>query len=254
MLEELKKSVMEANKELGEHGLVTLTWGNCSAFDKDSGYVVIKPSGVPYAELTPKDMVVVDLDGNVIEGVLKPSSDTPTHLYIYKHFPKIKAIVHTHSTFACAWAQAGKDLPVYGTTHADSFHGPVPCTRQLTPEETVNDYELNTGKLIVETFKSRDYVVTPGVLVRNHGPFVWGATLKEAVENAIVLELICHMAVATLTINPEAETLPKHIIDKHYYRKHGVNAYYGQDKNVASTTSRTTKATKPAKKSKKEIK
>ncbi|MCD8204095.1 MAG: L-ribulose-5-phosphate 4-epimerase AraD [Coprobacillus sp.] len=232
MLEELKREVLEANKSLGEHGLVTLTWGNCSAYDKDSGYVVIKPSGVPYADLTIKDMVVIDLDGKVIEGSLKPSSDTPTHLYIYKHFKKITAVVHTHSTFACAWAQAGKDLPVYGTTHADSFHGSVPCTRQLTPEEVKTDYELNTGKVIVETFKSRDYLVTPGCFVRSHGPFVWGQTLKEAVENAIVLELISHMGVATLSINKDAETLPKHIIDKHYYRKHGVNAYYGQDKGV----------------------
>lgn len=230
MLEELKELVCKQNKALKEHGLVTLTWGNVSALDRDSGLVVIKPSGVGYGDMSPKDMVVVDLNGEVIEGCLRPSSDTPTHLYLYRAFHDIGGIVHTHSTFATAWAQSGQDIPVYGTTHADAFYGDIPCTRSLTDGEVCGDYELNTGRVIAESFSDRDYAATPAVLVRSHAPFVWGRTCREAVENAVTLEEIAKMAYITRGINPYVKKTDGYLINKHYQRKHGKDAYYGQKK------------------------
>lgn len=230
MLEELKNQVCEANLELPRRGLVTYTWGNASGIDREKGLVVIKPSGVAYEELTPDKLVVVDLDGNVVEGTLNPSSDTKTHLALYRAFSQIGGVVHTHSTHAAAFAQARRDLPAFGTTHADYFYGPVPCTRVLTPQETEEDYEANTGKVIIETFAQRalDPVAVPGVLCACHGPFTWGKTAGEAVYHAAVLEEIAKMALFTLTIDPAAQAAPQHILDKHYLRKHGPNAYYGQ--------------------------
>ncbi len=232
MLEELKAEVLRAHQEFVKKGLVTLTWGNCSAIDRQRGYIVIKPSGVDYDKLVLRDLVVVDLNGKVVEGNLVPSSDTATHLYIYKHFPNIGSIIHTHSVYATSWAQSGLDLPLYGTTHADAFNGPVPNTRNLTPEEVKENYELNTGKLIVETFEERnlDYEAIPGVLVRNHGPFVWGPNVNAALENAITLETISKMALMTRLINPDAPSAPSDLLEKHYKRKHGKDAYYGQKK------------------------
>ena len=232
MLEELKKKVYEANMELPKYGLVTFTWGNVSAIDRESGLFVIKPSGVPYEELTPDDMVVLDLNGNKVEGKYNPSSDTPTHLELYKAFPEIGGVVHTHSSWATSWAQAGRSIPCYGTTHADYIYGEVPCLRVLTKEEIDEAYETNTGLLIVEEFKKRNLDVTavPAVLCKNHGPFSWGKDASEAVHNAVVLEEVAKMAARAEMINPQVEPAPQELQDKHYYRKHGANAYYGQGK------------------------
>ena len=230
MLEELKKKVYEANMLLPKYGLVTFTWGNVSAIDRETGYFVIKPSGVDYEIMKPEDMVVMDLEGNRVEGRYKPSSDTPTHLELYKAFPALGGVVHTHSTHAVAWAQARRDIPAFGTTHADYFYGPVPCARELTPEEIEEDYEKNTGKVIIETFRTRgiDPVHVPGVLCASHGPFTWGKDAAQAVYHAVVLEEVARMAVLTLTIDPDAQPAPQHVLDKHFMRKHGPNAYYGQ--------------------------
>lgn len=230
MLEDLKQYVFEQNLRLVKNNLVVLTWGNVSAIDREKNLVVIKPSGVSYDEMKAEDMVVVDLDGNVVEGDYRPSSDTATHIELYKQFPNIGGVVHTHSTFAVSWAQAGKDIPPYGTTHADAFYGPVPCARSLTKEEINDAYELNTGKVIVETFKDRDYEAIPAVIVRNHGPFTWGKTASKAVENAITLEEVAKMAFITKSINPNVDNVDQYLLDKHYFRKHGKNAYYGQEK------------------------
>lgn len=232
MVEELKKRVYRENLKLVKYGLVVLTWGNVSGVDRDKGLMVIKPSGVPYSELKAEDMVVVDLiDGRVVEGKRRPSSDTATHLYLYRAFPELRGIVHTHSINATAWAQAGEEIPVYGTTHADAFYGDIPCTRALTEEEIRSAYELNTGKVIEERFKDRDYKAVPGVLVKKHGPFTWGETAEKAVENAVTLEAIAEMAIKTRFISPNAERAEQFLLDKHYFRKHGKNAYYGQKTN-----------------------
>ncbi len=228
MLENLKELVCDANLRLPAHGLVTFTWGNVSAIDRETGYVVIKPSGVEYDELTPDKMVVVDLDGNVIEGDLNPSSDTPTHVYLYRQFESIGGIVHTHSTHATAFAQARMPIEAYGTTHADYFYGAIPCTRELTAVETRDNYETNTGKVIAEAFKLLKPEAIPGVVVANHGPFAWGKDAAEAVHNAVVLEEVAKMAILMKTINPDSSPINKYILDKHYNRKHGANAYYGQ--------------------------
>lgn len=228
MLENLKELVCNANLRLPAHGLVTFTWGNVSAIDRETGYVVIKPSGVEYDELTPDKMVVVDLDGNVIEGELNPSSDTPTHVYLYRQFENIGGIVHTHSTHATAFAQARMPIEAYGTTHADYFYGAIPCTRELTAVETRDNYEVNTGKVIAEAFKLLKPEAIPGVVVANHGPFAWGKDASEAVHNAVVLEEVAKMAILMKTINPDSDPINKYILDKHYNRKHGANAYYGQ--------------------------
>ena len=230
MLEQLKKEVYEANMELPKRGLITYTWGNVSGIDRESGYFVIKPSGVDYDKLSPEDMVVVDLEGNVVEGKYKPSSDTPTHLELYKKYPEIGGVVHTHSPNATAWAQAGRSIPLYGTTHADYFFGSIPCARSLTKEEIEGDYEKNTGLVIIETFESQGLnpMYTPGVLCTNHGPFTWGKDAAEAVHNAVVLEEVAKMSTATELINPKVHQAPDTIRDKHFFRKHGANAYYGQ--------------------------
>ena len=229
MLEELKQEVLEANLQLPEYGLVTFTWGNVSGICRERNLVVIKPSGVSYEDMKAEDMVVVDLDGNVVEGDLKPSSDTPTHLELYKAFPDLGGIVHTHSRWATSFAQAGIALPALGTTHADTFYGDVPITRLLTSEEIKGEYEKETGTVIIECFKDMDPMDIPGVLVHSHGPFSWGKDAKEAVHNAVVLEEVAFMAYHTLQLNPEAACISQEILDKHYYRKHGANAYYGQD-------------------------
>ncbi|MBO4846751.1 MAG: L-ribulose-5-phosphate 4-epimerase [Lachnospiraceae bacterium] len=231
MLEELKERVYEANMLLPKHGLVTFTWGNVSGMDADSGLFVIKPSGVDYEVMTPDDMVVMDLDGNKIEGDYNPSSDTPTHLELYKAFPEIGGIVHTHSSYATSFAQAGRDIPCYGTTHADYIYGPVPCFRCLTKGEIEDAYEANTGHLIVNEFIRRDLDVmsVPACLCKNHGPFIWGKDCMDAVHNAVVLEEVAKMAMWTELINPQVKTAPQELMDKHYYRKHGANAYYGQN-------------------------
>ena len=230
MLEQLKKEVYEANMELPKRGLITYTWGNASGIDRESGYFVIKPSGVDYDKLSPEDMVVVDLEGNVVEGKYRPSSDTPTHLELYKKYPEIGGVVHTHSPNATAWAQAGRSIPLYGTTHADYFFGSIPCARSLTKEEIEGDYEKNTGLVIIETFESQGLnpMYTPGVLCTNHGPFTWGKDAAEAVHNAVVLEEVAKMSTATELINPKVHQAPDTIRDKHFFRKHGENAYYGQ--------------------------
>lgn len=228
MLEELRKEVCKANLELVEHGLVIFTWGNVSGIDREKGLVVIKPSGVSYDNMKPEDMVVVDLTtGNVVEGNLKPSSDTPTHLALYRAFPEIGGVVHTHSTYATAWSQAGIDLPNIGTTHADYFHDAVPCTRDMTEAEVKGEYELETGNVIVERFENINPVHTPGVLVKNHGPFAWGKTPAEAVHNAVVLEQVAKMANIAYSVNPNLTMNPL-LVEKHFSRKHGPNAYYGQ--------------------------
>ncbi len=231
MLEELKKIVCEANLELPRYGLVTFTWGNVSQIDRESGLFVIKPSGVDYDKLTPDDMVVMDLNGNRVEGHYKPSSDTPTHLELYKAFPEIGGVVHTHSSYATSWAQAGRDIPCYGTTHADYIYGAVPCLRCLTKEEIDEAYETNTGLLIVDYFRKtgRDILGVPAALCKNHGPFTWGKDAAEAVHNAVVLEEVAKMAYRCETINPKVAPAPQELQDKHYYRKHGANAYYGQN-------------------------
>lgn len=230
MLEQLKKEVYEANMLLPKYGLVTFTWGNVSGIDREKGLFVIKPSGVEYDKLTPEDMVVVDLEGNKVEGKYNPSSDTATHVVLYNEFPEIGGVVHTHSSWATSWAQAGRDIPCYGTTHADYIYGAVPCTRGLTQEEIDEAYEKNTGNVIVEEFENRgiDYNAVPAVLCKNHGPFTWGKDAHEAVHNAVVLDEVAKMAARTETVNPETGATPQMLQDKHYYRKHGANAYYGQ--------------------------
>jgi L-ribulose-5-phosphate 4-epimerase len=228
MLEQLKQEVYEANMELVEKGMVIYTWGNVSGIDREKGLVVIKPSGVDYATMTADDMVVLDLDGNVVEGKWKPSSDTPTHLVLYKTYPEIGGVVHTHSTWAVTFAQAGMDIPALGTTHADYFYGDIPCTRSLTEQEIEEAYELNTGNVIVETIGDRDVMAIPGIVCKNHGPFAWGKTPAGSVYNAVVLDKVAEMAYKTMTLNPNWEREPQYLLDKHYLRKHGANAYYGQ--------------------------
>lgn len=230
MLEELKRTVYEANMELPRYGLVTFTWGNVSGIDRKSGLFVIKPSGVDYEKLTPDDMVVMDLNGNRVEGKYKPSSDTATHIEIYKAFLEVGGIVHTHSSYATSWAQAGRGIPCYGTTHADYIYGEIPCLRCLTAEEIEDAYEENTGHLIVNEFMrmDRDPMAVPAVLCKNHGPFAWGKDAEEAVHNAVVLEEVAKMAYRAELINPQIQPAPQALQDKHYYRKHGANAYYGQ--------------------------
>ena len=227
MLAELKRAVYLANMQLVYHDLVIFTWGNVSGIDREKGLLVIKPSGVEYDAMTADDMVVTDLEGRVVEGNLKPSSDTPTHIELYKAFPAIGGIVHTHSPWATAWAQAGRPIPALGTTHADYFYGDVPCTRPLTKEEVESAYEVETGKVIVETFRNLDPLAVPGVIVANHAPFTWGENPAKAVHNARVLEEVAKMAFHTLQLNPQA-SLDSFLLDKHYLRKHGKNAYYGQ--------------------------
>ncbi|WP_144552601.1 L-ribulose-5-phosphate 4-epimerase [Bacillus sp. X1(2014)] len=230
MLERLKKDVLEANLHLPKHGLVTFTWGNVSGIDRQTGLVVIKPSGVPYDELHIDDLVVLDLDGKIVEGTLRPSSDTPTHLALYRAFPQIGGIVHTHSPWATSWAQAGRRIPALGTTHADYFYGEIPCTRTLTEEEIERGYELETGNVIIETFEKEglDPVAMPGILLSGHAPFSWGKNAKQAVHNAVVLEEVAKMALNTFMLNPQIKEIDQFLLDKHYLRKHGVNAYYGQ--------------------------
>lgn len=236
MLEELKQTVYEENLKLVEYGLVVLTWGNVSAIDREKGLFVIKPSGVSYNTMKPQDMVVVDLNGNKVEGELNPSSDTPTHLELYRKFKDVGGIVHTHSSWGCSWAQAGRDVPAYGTTHADFTNGSVPCTRGLTKQEVQDVYELNTGKVIVEEFAKRgiDPMECPAVLVHRHGPFAWGKDAHKAVENALILEQVCKMAHRTEKIASLSDDsnigIEDYLLDKHYQRKHGKNAYYGQNK------------------------
>lgn len=231
MLEALKKRVYEANMELPRRGLVTYTWGNVSEIDRESGYFVIKPSGVDYDVLKPEDMVVMDLSGKRMEGRYKPSSDTDTHIELYKKYEEIGGIVHTHSPEAVAWAQAGRDIPLYGTTHADYFFGEIPCARNLTPEEIEDAYEKHTGRVIIETFEQRGMkpMYTPAVLCANHGPFTWGKDAPEAVHNAVVLEEVAKMARYTEQIHPQVLQAPESIKNKHFYRKHGKDAYYGQE-------------------------
>lgn len=231
MLEQLKQSVFEANMALPRHGLVTFTWGNVSGIDRDAGLVVIKPSGVEYAVMRPEDMVVVDLvTGAVVEGRLKPSSDTATHLVLYCAFPSIGGIVHTHSRHATIWAQAGRDLPATGTTHADYFYGPIPCTRKMTDAEIAGAYEAETGQVIIETFTARrlDPMDIPAVLVHSHGPFAFGRSPDAAVHNAVVLEEVAHMGIFTEMLSPGLPPMQSSLLDRHYLRKHGVGAYYGQ--------------------------
>ena len=236
MLEELKKKVFDANLKLVEYNLVVLTWGNVSAIDRESGLVVIKPSGVPYSAMKAEDMVVMDLNGNKVEGELNPSSDTPTHLELYRCFKEIGGIVHTHSPWACSWAQAGRDVPAYGTTHADFAYGAVPCTRGLSEEEVSGEYELNTGRVIVEEFNKRGInpAEFPAVLVHRHGPFTWGKDESKAVENALILEEVSKMAYQTESVASLSDDsdigIESYLLDKHYLRKHGKNAYYGQTK------------------------
>ena len=230
MLEELKKRVYEANMLLPKYGLVTFTWGNVSEIDRETGYFAIKPSGVEYEKLTPDDMVIMDLQGNKIEGKYNPSSDTATHIEIYKAFEKVGGVVHTHSSYATSWAQAGRSIPCYGTTHADYIYGEVPCVRCLTKEEIDGAYEKDTGVLIVTDFTEnhRDPVAVPGVLCKNHGVFSWGKAAHEAVHNSVVIEEVAKMAFRCELINPDVKPAPQELQDKHYYRKHGANAYYGQ--------------------------
>lgn len=230
MLERLKQDVLEANLELQARGVVVYTWGNVSGIDRERNLIVIKPSGVSYAEMKAEDMAVVDLlSGERVEGRLKPSSDTPTHLELYRRFPTIGGITHTHSKTATAFAQAGLPIPALGTTHADYFYGDIPCTRELTAEEVESAYELNTGKVIAETIGVGDPLSNPGILVRNHGPFAWGKTAAESVYHAVVLETVAEIALSTVLLREDCPRAPHHILDKHYFRKHGANAYYGQN-------------------------
>ena len=229
MLEELKERVLEANLLLPKHGLVTFTWGNVSEIDRASGLVAIKPSGVEYERMKAEDIVIMDLEGKVVEGKLRPSSDAPTHIELYKAFPEVGGIVHTHSEWATSWAQTGLAIPCYGTTHADYFYGSIPCARALTDEEINGEYEKNTGLVIIETFRGLGPVAVPGVLCKNHGPFAWGKDAHEAVHNAVVLEEVAKMAVHTRDILPDADEAPQALKDKHYFRKHGKDAYYGQN-------------------------
>ena len=230
MLEELKQKVYEANMELPRRGLITYTWGNVSGIDREKGLFVIKPSGVDYDVLKPSDMVVMDLEGNKVEGEMNPSSDTATHVELYNAFKEIGGIVHTHSPHATAWAQAGRALPCYGTTHADYFYGEIPCARNLTAEEIEEGYEMNTGRVIIETFQGKNPVYIPAVLCKNHGPFTWGKDAAEAVHNAVVLEEVAKMNFMTEMLDRQVEPAPQWLQDKHFMRKHGPNAYYGQGK------------------------
>jgi L-ribulose-5-phosphate 4-epimerase len=228
MLEPLKQQVCQANLDLAAHGLVTLTWGNVSGISDDRRHVVIKPSGVPYDEMRPEHMVVVDLEGRVVEGRLRPSSDTPTHVLLYQHFSGIGGITHTHSRYATIFAQARVEIPCFGTTHADHFFGPVPVTRPLTEEEVNEAYEINTGRVIIECFGDLDAAAMPAVLVAGHAPFTWGKDVAESVKNAIALEAVADMALGVLRLRPDAPPLESYVLDKHYQRKHGPDAYYGQ--------------------------
>jgi L-ribulose-5-phosphate 4-epimerase len=232
LLEVLKKQVLEANLELPKRNLVIYTWGNVSGIDREQGLIVIKPSGVPYEELKVEDLCVVDLDGNIVEGELNPSSDTATHIALYKAFPEIGGVVHTHSPWCTKWAQAGRTIPAYGTTHADYFYGDIPCTRQLTPLEIANEYEKNTGKVIMETFQDLNPNAIPGVIVYSHGPFNWGKDPLKAVENAVVMEEIAKFAYYTQSLSSEIGSIDDYLLDKHFLRKHGKNAYYGQNQKV----------------------
>jgi len=224
----LRESVLEANLALPRHGLVTFTWGNVSGIDRANGLIAIKPSGVSYEHMRATDIVVLKLDGTQVEGSLRPSSDTPTHLALYQKFPELGGIVHTHSTHATAWAQAGREIPPFGTTHADYFYGAIPCSRFLTRDEVEKDYEHNTGKVIIETIGKREVLAMPGILLSGHAPFAWGKNPDDAVHNAVVLEEVARMAWLTLSLNPSQGPIPGYLLDKHYLRKHGANAYYGQ--------------------------
>ncbi|MFD1408810.1 L-ribulose-5-phosphate 4-epimerase [Kroppenstedtia eburnea] len=228
MLEWLKEAVLEAHLDLPKHRLVTQTWGNVSGIDREQGLVVIKPSGVSYEKLKTQDLVVMDLNGNRVEGELNPSSDTPTHLVLYRHFPQIGGIVHTHSSWATSWAQAGRGIPALGTTHADTFYGEVPCTREMTTAEIQGDYELETGHVIVEAFRDRNPEQVPGVLVHSHAPFSWGKDPRDAVRHAVILEEVAKMAYRSYMLNPLLKPMNPNLLDRHFLRKHGKNAYYGQ--------------------------
>lgn len=232
MLEELKQQVYEANMELPRKGLVTYTWGNVSGIDREKGLFVIKPSGVPYEKMQPSHLVVMDLEGNKVEGDLNPSSDMWTHLELYRAFTEIGGVVHTHSPWATSWAQTGRAIPCYGTTHADYFYGMIPCARSLTEEEIKEDYEKNTGLVIVETFKGQNPDYVPGILCTNHGPFTWGKDAAEAVHNSVVLEEVAKMAYRTEVLKENVKPAPQYLKDKHFFRKHGSNAYYGQTVNL----------------------
>ncbi|MDK3997164.1 L-ribulose-5-phosphate 4-epimerase [Staphylococcus pseudintermedius] len=226
----IKQHVYEANMQLPKNNLVKLTWGNVSVIDRDKGIICIKPSGVPYSKMRPEDMVITDLDGKPFDNQLKPSSDLATHVYLYQHMDNVQSIVHTHSLHAVAYAQAGRDIPAYGTTHADTFYGPIPCTRSLTEAEVATDYELNTGKVIVETFEQRqiDPAAIPAVIVNQHGPFIFGKSLKKAVEHTIILEEVAEMAMKSELLKQDMNEIDRFLLDKHYFRKHGATAYYGQ--------------------------
>lgn len=226
--EQLKEAVLAANLDLPKHGLVTFTWGNVSGIDRELGVVAIKPSGVSYEAMKTSDIVVLDLQGNVVDGSLRPSSDTPTHLALYRQYSDIGGIVHTHSTHATSWAQAGRAIPAFGTTHADYFYGSIPCSRPLTPAEVSEAYELNTGLVIIETIGSGKPLEVPGILVSQHAPFAWGKSADDAVHNAVVLEEVARMALFTVMLAPDRPPVPDHLLDKHYLRKHGAGAYYGQ--------------------------
>lgn len=228
MLQQLKERVLEANLLLPKAGLVTMTWGNASGIDRNEGLMAIKPSGVPYEELKLNDLVVLDLEGNVVEGRLRPSSDMPTHLALYQAFPSIGGVVHTHSPWATIWAQAGKNIPALGTTHADYFYGDIPCSRPMTKAEIQGDYELETGNVIIETFRHVDPMQVPGVLVHCHAPFSWGADPLKAVYHAVVMEEVAKMAYHTFGLNPRIASMDQVLLDRHFLRKHGANAYYGQ--------------------------
>jgi L-ribulose-5-phosphate 4-epimerase len=230
MLNSLREAVLDANLELVRRGLVLYTFGNASGISRDQGLVVIKPSGIPYGSMKPEDLVVVDLDGKIVEGSLRPSSDLPTHLILYRAFQGIEGIAHTHSRAATAWSQAQREIPCFGTTHADYFHGPIPVTKPLRPAEIRNDYEVNTGHAIVKRFKNLDPLHTPAVLVAGHAPFCWGATPAEAAHIAVIVEEIATMSLLTLQANPKAKPISKHLHEKHFFRKHGGTAYYGQKK------------------------
>ena len=230
MLEQLKQEVLEANLSLPKYGLVTFTWGNVSGIDREHGLVVIKPSGVPYEQLKAEQLVVVNLQGDIVEGDLRPSSDTPTHLALYRSFEGIGGVVHTHSSWATSWAQAGRVIPALGTTHGDYFNGTIPCTRTMTEEEIAGEYELETGHVIIETFKDLNPMDVPSVLVNLHAPFSWGKNAHDAVHNAVVTEEVAKMAYRSLILNPELGSMDQALLEKHFFRKHGTNAYYGQKK------------------------
>lgn len=234
MLGRLREQVLEANLELVRRGLVLYTFGNASGIDREGGLVVIKPSGVPYESMKPEHLVITDLEGKIVEGSLRPSSDLPTHLELYKAFTNIGGVAHTHSEYATAWAQARRPIPCFGTTHADSFHGPVPVTEWLSEKEIAGDYEKNTGTAIVRAFGKLDPLHVPAVLVANHGPFTWGADAAEAAHNTAILEMVARTAYLTLSINADAEVISRHLHDKHFLRKHGTGAYYGQPKRGGS--------------------